>query len=29
MIGFREAFPDLRIEATAAPLFRGAHACVP
>jgi hypothetical protein len=26
---FREAFPDLRIEATAAPLFRGAHACVP
>lgn len=25
----REAFPDLRIEATAAPLFRASHACVP
>ena len=25
----RGAFPDLRMEATAPPLFRGAHACVP
>jgi SnoaL-like polyketide cyclase len=25
----REAFPDLRIEATAPPLGRGEHACVP
>jgi len=25
----RAAFPDLRVEATAAPLFRGSHACVP
>ena len=25
----REAFPDLRLEATSPPLFRGAHACVP
>ena len=25
----RDAFPDLRMEATAPPLFRGAHACVP
>jgi hypothetical protein len=25
----RAAFPDLRMEATAQPLFRGAHACVP
>jgi hypothetical protein len=25
----RAAFPDLRMEATAPPLFRGAHACVP
>jgi SnoaL-like polyketide cyclase len=25
----RGAFPDLRMEATAAPLFRGSHACVP
>jgi hypothetical protein len=25
----RAAFPDLRVEATAQPLFRGAHACVP
>ena len=27
--GLRQAFPDLRVEATAPPLFRGAHACVP
>jgi len=27
--GLRGAFPDLRIEATAPPLFRGANACVP
>jgi hypothetical protein len=27
--GLRQAFPDLRIEATSPPLFRGAHACVP
>ena len=25
----REAFPDLRIEASAAPLSRGTHACLP
>ena len=25
----RQAFPDLAIEATAPPLFRGTHACVP
>ena len=25
----RGAFPDLRMEATAPPLFRGAHTCVP
>jgi hypothetical protein len=25
----REAFPDLRLEATASPLFRGENACVP
>ena len=25
----REAFPDLRVEATSPPLFRGAQACVP
>ena len=25
----RGAFPDLRVEATAAPLFRGSQACVP
>ena len=25
----RQAFPDLTIEATAPPLFRGEHACVP
>ena len=28
-LALREAFPDLRIEATSPPLFRGAHACVP
>jgi hypothetical protein len=27
--GLRQAFPDLKIEATSPPLFRGAHACVP
>jgi predicted ester cyclase len=27
--GLREAFPDLTVEATAPPLFRGANACVP
>jgi SnoaL-like polyketide cyclase len=27
--GLRHAFPDLRIEATSPPLFRGTHACVP
>jgi SnoaL-like polyketide cyclase len=27
--GLRAAFPDLRVEATSPPLFRGAHACVP
>ena len=27
--GLRSAFPDLRIEATAPPLDRGAHVCVP
>jgi SnoaL-like polyketide cyclase len=25
----RQAFPDLRVEATAPPLHRGSHACVP
>ena len=25
----RQAFPDLKVEATSPPLFRGAHACVP
>ena len=25
----REAFPDLKVEATSPPLFRGANACVP
>jgi SnoaL-like polyketide cyclase len=25
----RQAFPDLRVQATAPPLIRGAHACVP
>jgi len=28
-LALRSAFPDLRIEATSPPLFRGAHACVP
>jgi hypothetical protein len=28
-MALRGAFPDLRIEATAAPLGRGQHACVP
>jgi hypothetical protein len=27
--GLRQAFPDLRVEATAPPLSRGAHVCVP
>jgi len=27
--GLRHAFPDLRVEATAPPLLRGTHACVP
>ncbi|HEX6653589.1 MAG TPA: ester cyclase [Thermoleophilaceae bacterium] len=27
--GLRSAVPDLRVEATAPPLFRGSHACVP
>ena len=27
--GLRAAFPDLRVEATAPPLLRGTHACVP
>ena len=27
--GLRAAFPDLRIEATAAPLLRESHACIP
>jgi SnoaL-like polyketide cyclase len=27
--GLREAFPDLSVEATAPPLARGSHACVP
>ena len=27
--GLRSAFPDLRVEATAPPLLRGSHACVP
>jgi SnoaL-like polyketide cyclase len=27
--GLREAFPDLAVQATSPPLFRGAHACVP
>ena len=25
----RQAFPDIKVEATSPPLFRGAHACVP
>jgi SnoaL-like polyketide cyclase len=28
-LALREAFPDLRVEATSPPLGRGAHACVP
>ena len=28
-LALRAAFPDLRVEATAAPLGRGRHACVP
>jgi hypothetical protein len=28
-VALRQAFPDLRLEATSPPLFRGAHACVP
>ena len=28
-IALRQAFPDLRVEGTSPPLFRGAHACVP
>jgi predicted ester cyclase len=28
-MGLRSAFPDLRVEATAPPLGRGTHACVP
>jgi SnoaL-like polyketide cyclase len=28
-VALRQAFPDLRVEATAPPLFRGSHACVP
>ena len=28
-IALRQAFPDLRLEATSPPLFRSAHACVP
>ncbi|MGH2801476.1 MAG: ester cyclase [Thermoleophilaceae bacterium] len=28
-VTLRSAFPDLRVEATAPPLGRGAHACVP
>ncbi len=28
-MGLRQAFPDLRVEATAPPLHRGSHACVP
>jgi hypothetical protein len=28
-VALRHAFPDLRVEATSPPLFRGAHACVP
>jgi SnoaL-like polyketide cyclase len=27
--GLRQAFPDLKVEATSPPLFRGTHACVP
>jgi SnoaL-like polyketide cyclase len=28
-VALRQAFPDLRVEATSPPLFRGTHACVP
>jgi steroid delta-isomerase-like uncharacterized protein len=28
-VALRAAFPDLRVEATAPPLGRGAHACIP
>jgi hypothetical protein len=28
-VALRQAFPDLRVEATSPPLFRGSHACVP
>ena len=28
-LALRNAFPDLKLEATSPPLFRGAHACVP
>ena len=28
-LAVRNAFPDLKVEATSPPLFRGAHACVP
>ena len=27
--GVREAFPDLEVQATSPPLFRGTHACIP
>jgi len=28
-VALRQAFPDLKVESTSPPLFRGAHACVP
>lgn len=28
-LALRSAFPDLKVEATSPPLFRGTHACVP
>jgi len=28
-LSVRSAFPDLRVEATSPPLFRGTHACIP
>ena len=28
-LALRNAFPDLKLEATSPPLFRGAHACIP
>ena len=28
-VALRQAFPDLRVEGTSPPLFRGTHACVP